>query len=291
MGKKTNNNNEFEGYYLTADKYPDLKNEEIEKLYDDIRSGGQAKDNALTTLIGSKPVAVTIEKIISNIVWNKKHFKNRKDDLFSIANEILLSEKASYDPDRSAFTTFTFDRVSKRLLSEFMEKYPEYIDSKEDYENSKKVKRAQREFESKYGRTPTVNELHEFLKNEKNCSISKQRIMEGLNYQPTPIKSLDNPISDDENGTTVGDFINDPNAENAIEKVIDKMSPFDLKQIIDSCNLSDICQDVIELHLGIKTTNPHTLDEIANELDITKERCKQALASSMTELKKKIKRL
>jgi RNA polymerase primary sigma factor len=120
-------------------------------------------------------------------------------------------------------------------------------------------------FMQKYGREPTNQELAVKL----NTSIDKVNRMLGANQFPL---SLENPINT-EAGHCLSDYIKDDLAPSPDEVAENKLMKEQLDNILASFPVKD--RHVIELRYGLRGGHSCTLEEIGNELGVTRERIRQ----------------
>lgn len=98
-------------------------------------------------------------------------------------------------------------------------------------------------------------------------------------YRPV---SLDQRLSEDENSDTIMDLVDD-NRYDLPEKVVMEKN---LKEIINEIlmKLKPIERDVISRHFGLNGKRPHTLKEIGERYNLTKERIRQIEHTALDKL-------
>ncbi|HEX7104902.1 MAG TPA: RNA polymerase sigma factor [Acidothermaceae bacterium] len=142
-------------------------------------------------------------------------------------------------------------------------------------EQLNKLGRLQRDLHQRLGREPTSEELAAEL------DRTPEQIEEMLRNARQPV-SLDNPVGDDED-TRLGDLIEDaeaPGAHDAIE----------YQAMIDTIHRALAGLDpresrVLALRFGLVGGRPHTLDEIGQDVGLTRERIRQIEKEALAKLR------
>ncbi len=132
-------------------------------------------------------------------------------------------------------------------------------------EGNKKINRVKKEFWSKFGYEPTVEEIAEKM----GISPEEVKKISGFFKKTT---SLDAPISS-KRISKLKDFIKDDNTTFA-DDFIDSASFIKLTRILLLC-LTEKEQKVIRMRYGLGYKCEHTLEEVGHELELTPERIRQ----------------
>lgn len=137
-----------------------------------------------------------------------------------------------------------------------------------------KVSKANQRLEQKLGRTPNPAELAEAM------GKTEFEIMEILQLSAAPM-SLNAPVSPDEDGS-LESLLEDENAKPADADARQHL----LKQNIESVlgTLEEREEMVLRLYYGIGRANALTLEEIAQKLEVTRERVRQIKAKALDRL-------
>ena len=140
-------------------------------------------------------------------------------------------------------------------------------------ETLNKIKKESGNFEIEYTDEELAKKLG--IKEEivTYCRILNKNISEYL--------SLDSPIGE-ENDSTLKDFV--PDNLNIEDEVLDAMDNDKLKQIM-KIRLSEREKFVLIERYGLETQIPKTLEEVGNELMITRERVRQIESKALRKLK------
>lgn len=129
------------------------------------------------------------------------------------------------------------------------------------------------------GREPTPEEIAEEMR------LKPEKVRQILRAV-RPVESLEKPLSDDEEGDTLGDLIPDPRSDTAEEgerNVFTQQVRDALKIYLDDREIK-----VLTLRFGIDQEDDvdNTLKEIGNELGVTRERVRQIESRALNKLRK-----
>jgi RNA polymerase primary sigma factor len=125
----------------------------------------------------------------------------------------------------------------------------------------------------------TTSELYAELEREP----TDEEVAERLGWDPEAVRSaasttpdatsLDQPVSVEETGTELGDFVEDEPASNLLEDVISEMETSWLEEAIG--RLPARARYVLMRRHGLGERGHATLAELAEELDLSRERVRQ----------------
>ena len=142
-------------------------------------------------------------------------------------------------------------------------------------ETINKIIRTSRQMLHELGYEPTPNELADRL------SMSVDKVRKVLKITREPV-SLDNPIGD-EDGGSLGDFIEDKNAMAPLEASILTNLRETTTRILASLTPRE--ERVLRMRFGIGMTTDHTLEEVGQQFFVTRERIRQIEAKALRKLK------
>ena len=145
-------------------------------------------------------------------------------------------------------------------------------------ENMKKVQRIAKELQQTLGREATPEEIAEKL-DGKDAAYVK----EILSYLQNPV-SLETPVGED-GENNLGDMVEDKTEATPEEAMNQLVQKEEVSELLES--LTERERQVIRLRYGLEDGKPHTLEEIGNELDVTRERVRQIEARAMEKLRNK----
>jgi RNA polymerase primary sigma factor len=143
-----------------------------------------------------------------------------------------------------------------------------------------KINRTQRRLVQELGREPTEDEI------SKDTGFTTDKIRKILKIAQEPI-SLETPVGDDD--SHLRDFLEDSKTASPPEMVSRMNLREQLGNVLSS--LTEREAKVIEMRFGLKDGNEHTLEEVGQEFQVTRERIRQIEAKALRKLKKKAKKL
>lgn len=142
-------------------------------------------------------------------------------------------------------------------------------------ETLNKITKIQRTLTQELGREPSVEEIAE------NAHMQADRVREILKLAQETV-SLETPVGD-EAESHLADFIEDagtplPSDEAAFGQLRD-----DIRTVLDKLNERE--QKVLRMRFGLDDGHEHTLEEVGNELHVTRERIRQIEAKALRKLR------
>jgi RNA polymerase primary sigma factor len=126
-----------------------------------------------------------------------------------------------------------------------------------------------------YGYEPS----HEELADELGTTVAKVQM--ALEYSIEPI-SLDMEIGND-GGTTVGEYIEDPTAEDPSERISLLHLRDQIRQVLDSLAAKE--KEIVTMRFGLDDGRIKTLKEIGEIFNISRERVRQIETKALSKLK------
>lgn len=135
--------------------------------------------------------------------------------------------------------------------------------------------KTQRRLTQKLGREPKVKEIAR----EMQISIDEVENLMKISQQP---KSLSTPIGDDKE-TTLEQFIADQNQPTLYDKVSKELLKDALNKVLET--LSPRERKVLMMRFGLEDSKPKTLEEVGKEFKVTRERIRQIEAKAIRKLK------
>ena len=139
-----------------------------------------------------------------------------------------------------------------------------------------KLQRAEQRFLEEWERKPTTSELAVLL------DVDESRILQLRAAALTPT-SLDKSVSDDD-ATSLEDFIADEQSPAPHEEVERDVAANVLRQVIDQ-QLDTRERDVIHKRFGLDGAGVKTLQEVGDDLNLTRERIRQIQANAFRKLR------
>jgi RNA polymerase primary sigma factor len=143
-------------------------------------------------------------------------------------------------------------------------------------ETINKLVRLQRQLLQRLGREPTPEEIG------REMDMTPERVLEILRLSQEPV-SLETPIGEEEEGSHLGDFIEDSDAV----VPLDAASFILLQEQLEGAltTLSEREKQVIKLRFGMTDGHPRTLEEVGREFGVTRERIRQIESKTLSKLR------
>jgi len=142
-------------------------------------------------------------------------------------------------------------------------------------ESMNKFLRANRELEKELGRAPSNDEI------SRRMDISVEKVQKLKTISRDPV-SLETPVGRD-GESALGDLIEDRWVGSPVDSVIESNVRDETANILKT--LSPKEEKVIRLRFGIGCEREHTLEEIGQEFDVTRERIRQIEAKALRQLR------
>jgi RNA polymerase primary sigma factor len=151
-------------------------------------------------------------------------------------------------------------------------------------ETISKYKQVVRRLSQDLGRDPLIEEIAI----EMNLEVEKIHIIEQINQETV---SLEQPIGDDDEKSTRGEFISDDKILRPDQDASRRILSDQIKEVLDTLNPKE--RKILELRYGLIDGIQHTLEEVGQEFGVTRERIRQIEAKVHEKLRnnEKISRL
>ncbi|MCI5061053.1 MAG: RNA polymerase sigma factor RpoD [Alphaproteobacteria bacterium] len=142
-------------------------------------------------------------------------------------------------------------------------------------ETINKLVRTSRQMMHEIGREPTPEELAQRL------HMPLEKVRKVLKIAKEPV-SLETPIGDEED-SSLGDFIEDTNAILPVESAIHSNLRETTTRVLASLTPRE--ERVLRMRFGIGMNTDHTLEEVGQQFNVTRERIRQIEAKALRKLK------
>lgn len=139
-----------------------------------------------------------------------------------------------------------------------------------------RIKRVQHDYEQQFNREPNLYELSAELQVDFN---HLKDVIRGSSY---PV-SLDQPINNDESDTSFGDLMEDKNVDATDEVVNQQSVRYDVNRTLK--NLKPREEQIIKMYYGIGFIEQFSIEQIADRLELTRERVRQVKEKAIKKLK------
>jgi RNA polymerase primary sigma factor len=142
-------------------------------------------------------------------------------------------------------------------------------------ETINKLVRIQRQLVRELSREPSLEEVAAKM----GFSVEKVQAIKKIAQEPI---SLESPVGEEED-SSLGDFISDPNALNPLDFTTKEMLKRELNEVLTT--LSDREEKVLRMRFGLLDGRQRTLEEVGKEFGVTRERIRQIEAKALRKLK------
>ena len=258
-------------YLKEISKIPLLTYEEEKKLALRIKDGDK------------KAIDILVEHNLRLVVSIAKHYTGcglSLLDLIQEGNVGLIEAAKKYDVDKgfrfSTYATWWVRQKIGRALSDQSRsiRVPAHI-----AELVSKIKKIMGTMTQELGRTPTEEEIAKKL----NIEVDKVKVALDMSQA---VSSLDVPVGEDEE-TTVGDLQADHSVKSLMTNLIDEAN----RQIIETvfATLNEREANVLRLRFGMNVNHAYTLEEVGNELGITRERVRQIETRALRKMRNPVR--
>jgi RNA polymerase primary sigma factor len=200
-------------------------------------------------------------------------------DLINEGNMGLMKAVERFDPSKggklSTYASWWIKQAIKRALANQSKtiRLPVHM-----VDRVTQIRRTTAELSEKLGRDPTDEELAEAV------SLPTVKVSHLRNVSKRPA-SLDSPINDDD-GSTLGEVVPDEKSVTPLESLQSKSLVGDVKKVLSMLEPREA--DIIRLRFGLDGRDPLTLEEVGEQIGITRERVRQLQEQSLRDLRKKM---
>ncbi len=142
-------------------------------------------------------------------------------------------------------------------------------------ETINKLSRTSRNLVHELGREPTADELSHHI------GMPLHKVRKVLKIAKEPI-SLDTPIGDDED-SLLKDFIADENMDDPSQATVSSNMGEKTREALKSLTARE--EKVLRMRFGLDEVKDHTLEEVGQDFDVTRERIRQIEAKALRKLR------
>lgn len=218
------------------------------------------------------------------VVSLAKHYTGRGMPLMDLIQEgnmglMRAAEKYDYTME-NRFSTYASWWIREAMQRAIDQQSREIRVPVHVAENMKKVQKISKELQQELGREPLPDEIA-----GKMPGKTEKDIKEILSYLQSPV-SLETPVGE-EGENSLGDMVEDRTEATPEEAMDTLVRKEEVSELLES--LSDRERQVIRLRYGLEDGKSHTLEEIGNSLNVTRERVRQIEARAMEKLRRNAK--
>ena len=142
-----------------------------------------------------------------------------------------------------------------------------------------KLRKTTRALAEELGRDPTDEELAI----ELNLPVHKVAHLRSVSVQPA---SLDAPLGDTSDSSSLGEIVRDENASSPFENLREKNLSTDLAELVDS--LEEREAEIIRLRFGLGGKSEQTLAEVGKKFNVTRERIRQLEQLALKQMRRRM---
>jgi RNA polymerase primary sigma factor len=140
----------------------------------------------------------------------------------------------------------------------------------------RKIYQVERNYIKENGEMPSSEKLATELETTLENIIKAKKTAQSMT-------SLDTPIGYDDDGSVLGDFIEDNSVDSPERETFEHLLVKELENALDE-RLTDREKRILELRYGLNDYQPRTLDEVGVEFGISRERVRQIQKEALAKL-------
>lgn len=230
-----------------------------------------------------KGEGVALEKLINSnlrfVVSVAKQYQNQGlslPDLINEGNLGLIKAARRFDETKGfKFISYAVWWIRQTILQSLVEQSRIVRLPQNKIGSLNKINQAMSDLEQKYEREPSIQEISENLK------MAPEQVREFIKNAGKSI-SMDEPLTEDED-RSLQDVMPSNDIQSPDYGMVNESLRKELERVLSYLNQREA--EVIRMFYGLKGGPPYTLDEIANSLELTRERVRQIKDRAIRQLK------
>ncbi|HOP43139.1 MAG TPA: RNA polymerase sigma factor RpoD/SigA [Flavobacteriales bacterium] len=198
-------------------------------------------------------------------------------DLISEGNLGLIKAATRFDETRGfKFISYAVWWIRQQILQSLAEQARIVRLPLNKIGSINKINKAFAKLEQEYERPPTANELAEVLE------MTLEEVKLSLNNMGRHV-SMDAPLREGDDSGTMMDLMKNDDLPSPEESMMTDSLRQEIERSLDMLNAREA--DVIRLYFGLAGNQPHTLEEIGQKFELTRERVRQIKEKAIRRMK------
>lgn len=257
---------------IGSNKSPLLTKSGEKELYEKYKNGDQAAFNKL------------VESNLKFVVSVAKQYLNQGlpfEDLINEGNIGLIRAIKTFDPDRNLkLISYAVWWIRQSILAALLETGRLIRIPTNKRDALIKINSVISKLEQQYQRTPTVNEIVDYVDDLDNEDIGN------ILRSELTVTSFDSPLFLDKNGDSTGSLYDILVSEELDYKAKHEIINNEINDLL-KC-LTEQERFIIEMYYGVLCDKKYTLEEIGERFNLTRERIRQIKENGIRKLKNNI---
>jgi RNA polymerase primary sigma factor len=255
-------------YLREINKIPLLTREEEVALARSARDGSQdAKDKLIQANL----------RFVVNVAKKYQNQGLTLSDLISEGNLGLITAVDKFDVDKGYhFISYAVWWIKQSILKAICEKSRMIRLPLNRANELLQIEKVKREIGSNKDGEADIEEIADFL------DMDKGRINDLINASKEFV-SLETPLSSDKDANTISDLMEDTKGADPEEVLIDRTLQDSIEEVLST--LTEKESNVIKYRFGLNGERPHSLKEIGDKYNLTKERIRQIEKKAISRLR------